>query len=87
MLLDHPVVLILFQYGLFEASWFNYYWQKYLQELKSTLTGDGAKPEILQNIINILASRETDFSNTANKRKEREKIREKMKSILSENNN
>lgn len=84
MLRENPIVHILFQYGLFETSWFTNYWAKYLEEMKPSISGAAANAALIQNVDSSKPS-EMDGLTTAESRKNRERIREKLKNIFSRN--
>ena len=84
MLRENPIFHCLFQYGLFEASWFTNYWIHYLEEMKSPISGDGANAALIQNTDSSKPS-EMDGLTTAESRKNKERIREKLKNIFSRN--
>lgn len=84
MLRENPIVHTLFQYGLFETSWFTNYWAKYLEEMKSSISGDGANAALIQNTDSFRSS-EMDGHIPAESRKNRERIREKLKNIFTRN--
>ena len=81
MLQENPLIHKFFQYGFLEKSWFSFLWDEYLKEMKSTLTGDGFLPH---SEWFHLKPKGIDLATTSKKREERERIREKMKSILME---
>jgi transcriptional regulator with XRE-family HTH domain len=76
MLEENRFIHEFFQYGLMED---HPYWQKYLEENKSTFTGDGMQPynELIES--QLVANKEK----TLISRKNREEIRSKMRQVLS----
>lgn len=87
MLRENPLIHRLFQYGFLENSWFNFLWQQYLEEMKSSLTGDGTYPIYIYPMKDghpdFMSGKRTLDSETNNReRQEREAIRVKMAEIL-----